>query len=302
MSSVVAMPGGYEETKEPRRPGGVARSPAEFDGNAEQLDRALRPRLRELHHHLAGGNQLRGQRLLEAEHRLQAAVVIGGEGAPLVARARQKDRRDLGVGLRVRPVKRVVGEIRATHAVAERLPELRLQRAERHVPVGALIRAVAVVAPGEAEVPALRGTAGGEHLGRHHGQPRQRAVEHRAVHELALPGALALAQGDEDPHRRHQRATAEVGDLARRLDRRPAGRAGQPQQPVEAEVVHVVARAGAVGSVLAVAGDGAVHETGVLGAQALVAHPEPVEHSRPEGLQHYVGIADEAQQSVAAAV
>ena len=110
-----------------------------------------------------------------------------------------------------------------------------------------------------------RGAApAGERLGGQHRQPRQRAVEHRAVDELALARALALAQRDQDPDRRHQRAAAEVGDLAGGLDRRPVGLAGQPEQPVEPEVVHVVARAVAVGPVLPVAGDRAVDEPGVL--------------------------------------
>ncbi len=246
----------------PRRPGGVTRGPAELDRHAEQLDRALGSRLGELHDHLPRRHQVGLQRLVESEDRLQAAIVLGGEGPPLIASALAEDRRHRGMGLGVRRVKGVVGEVGPADALAERLPELRLQRTERDVPVGALIRPVAVVAAGQAKVAAARSTAGGEHLGRQHRQPRQRAVEHRAVHQLALARALALAQRDQDPDRRHQRTAAEVGDLARRLDRRAAGLAGEPEQPVEAEVVHVVAGAGAVGTVLPVAGDGAVDEPG----------------------------------------
>ena len=42
----------------PRRASGVAGGPAELDRDPQQLDRALRPRLGELHHHLPRGHQL----------------------------------------------------------------------------------------------------------------------------------------------------------------------------------------------------------------------------------------------------
>ena len=193
-------------------------------------------------------------------------------------------------------------EIRAPHPLAERLPELGLQRPERDVAVGALIRPVAVVAAGQAEVAPARRPSRGKRLGREHRQPRERAVEHRAVHQLALARPLTLAQRDEDPHRRHQGPAAEVGDLAGGLDRWAAGLAGQPQQPVEAEVVHVVARAVAVGAVLPVAGDGAVDQARVLEAQTLIADSQALQHPGAEGLQQHVGVADEAQEGVASPV
>ena len=130
-------------------------------------------------------------------------------------------------------------------------------------------------------------------------EPRQRAVGHRDVDELALAGAVALAQRDEDPDRGHQRPAAEVGDLARGLHRRPVALAGQAEQPDEPEVVHVVAGAVAVGAVLPVAGDRAVDEPGVLLAQPLVADAEAVHHAGAEALHQHVGLAHEPQQHLA---
>ena len=62
--------------------------------------------------------------------------------------------------------------------------------------------------------------------------------------------------------------------------------------------------AGAVAqrAVLAVAGDRAVDEPGVLLAQALVAHAEAIEHAGAEGLQHDVVLARQAQEDLAPAV
>ena len=71
---------------------------------------------------------------------------------------------------------------------------------------------------------------------------------------------------------------------------------------MSAEVVHVVAGAVAQRAVLAVAGDRAVDEPGVLLAQALVADAEAVEHAGAEGLQHDVVLARQAQEDLAPAV
>ena len=114
----------------------------------------------------------------------------------------------------------------------------------------------------------------------HHRQPRERAVGHRDVDELALARALALAQRGEDPDRRHQPAAAEVGDLAGGLDRRAAAPAGQPEQAGERQVVGVVTGAVAQRAVLPVARDRAVDEPRVALAQRLVADAEPVHHAR----------------------
>ena len=52
---------------------------------------SLAPRLVERHDHLPRPDQLGIERLVEVEHRLQAAVVLGCERAPLLARALPED-------------------------------------------------------------------------------------------------------------------------------------------------------------------------------------------------------------------
>ena len=156
--------------------------------------------------------------------------------------------------------------------------------------------------PGQLEVAASRRHAVRQVLGRHQREPGQRPVEHRDVHQLPLPGALALAQRGEDPERGHQRAAAEVGDLPGGLNGRAVRVAGQAEQPVEAEVVHVVARAPRVGTVLPVARDRAVDEPRVRLTQRLVADPEPLHHARPERLEHDVVLAHQPQQHLPPAV
>ena len=268
----------------------------QLDRRAEQLDRLLRARLVELDDHLARAHELAVERLVETQHRLQAAVVVRRELLPLGARLLQEDALDLRVRLRAGRLELLLDQVLAADAAAPGLEELRLERAERHVAVGARVRPVTDERAGQLEAPALRRRLLGEVARRDHRQPRQRAVGHRDVDELALAAAVALAQRGQDPEGGHQRAAAEVGDLAGRLHGRAVLVAGQAEQPDQAEVVHVVARAVAERAVLAVAADRAVDDPRVLLLHPLVADAEPVEHARPERLEHDVVLLDELQQ------
>jgi hypothetical protein len=239
------------------------------------------------------------QRLVEVEHGLQAAVVLGREGAPLLAGALGEDLLDRSVRVAPRAGDLVLDEVLAPDPATPRLPELRLQRAEGHPAVGAAVWAIADDRAGELEAAAVRRHVLGEVPGGDHRQPRQRAVGHRDVDDLALARAVALAQRGEDREGGHHGAAAEVGDLAGRLDRRPVGVTGEPEQPDEPEVVHVVARAVAVGPVLPVAGDRAVDDAGVDLAHRLVADAEAVEDTGAKRLEHDVGFAHRAQERLA---
>src|SRR6201999_55471 len=111
--------------------------------------------------------------------------------------------------------------------------ELLLERADRDPPVRAAVRPVADERAAELEPAAPRDLAVGEEARGHHREPRERPVGHRDVDGLALAAAVALAQRAEDPDRRHQRAAAEVGDLAGALDGRPVAVAAQPEEAGE---------------------------------------------------------------------
>ena len=78
--------------------------------------------------------------------------------------------------------------------------------------------------------------------------------------------------------------------------RRSVGLAGQPEDPVQAEVVDVVAGPVPVRPILAVAGDRAVDEPGVLLAQPLVSDAEAVHHARAKRFEQHVDVADQPQQ------
>jgi hypothetical protein len=157
---------------------------------------------------------------------------LGGELAPLLPRALEEDALDLGVRVRARGVELPLDQVLAPDAVAPGLPELGLQRTQGHPAITAGVGPVADEPARQLELAALRHLAVGQVAARHERQPRQRAVEHRHVHDLPLPGAVALLERREDSERRHQRASADIGDLSGRLDRRPVLLAGQPEQPV----------------------------------------------------------------------
>ena len=111
--------------------------------------------------------------------------------------------------------------------------------------------------------------------------------------------ALLTAQINDD---KNERAAAEVRDLAGSLNRLTAALARQTEQADQPQVVLVVSGRVALGAVLAVARDRAVHDPRVLLAHALIAHAQPLEHARAEGLQHDVRLAHQRQQRLAAAV
>src|SRR3954447_14382272 len=153
---------------------GVARRARELDRDAEQADGLPGPRLVELGDHLARPDQLGVQRLVEAEDGLQAAVVLAGEGRPVLARARLEDLLDLRVRLAAGALELLLDEVLAADPAAPVLPELRLQRTQRHPAVGALVGAVADQRAGELGVAALGRLALAEVAGGDHGQPAQR--------------------------------------------------------------------------------------------------------------------------------
>ena len=233
-----------------------------------------------------------------------------GERLPLRARAALEDLDHLRVRLAPGALELALDQVLAPHPAAERLPELRLERPQRDPAVRALVRPVADQRARERQLAAARHGAVREVAGGHHRQPRQRAVGHRDVDELAGARArrgpraapVALAQRGHDPERRHQRAPAHVGDLARRLHGLPAALAREPQQAHQSQVVHVVPREVPLGRVLAVARDRAVDDPRVLLAHALVAHAEALQHARAEGLEQHVVIAHQPQQHLPSAL
>jgi hypothetical protein len=190
-------------------------------------------------------------------------------------------------------------QLRALDATAERLPKLWLESATADPAVSALIRQVA----GDASVQHLLSALGNPPVrkvgGGNHPQPGERAVSHRDVDELALAGVLALGERGEDAEGGHQASPAEVGDLSRGAHRWSVSRAGEAEQSVQRQVVGVVARAGHVGPVEAVAGDRAVDDPGVDLAQSLIPDSEAVEDARPKALEDDVGAFGELQKGLA---
>ncbi len=286
----------------------LAGRPAELDRHAQLADRARStPGWSISTTILALAHQLRAERLVQLQDRLQAAVVLAREGLPLLTGAPPEDLLHLCVRRRAGVLELRRDQLLVADPPAPGRPELRLQRAQRDPAILAFVGPVADQRAGQRQVAAAGHHVLGEVGRRDHGQPGQGAVGHRDVDHLALARArsrrsvaVALAQRREDAEGRHQRTAAEVGDLAGRLHRLSAAGAGQPQQPDQAEVVRVVARGVALGPVLAIAADRAVDEAGVLLAHPLIADAQTVEHAGAEGLEHDVVLAHEAQQRLTA--
>ncbi len=124
----------------------------------------------------------------------------------------------------------LIHQVRPLDPFAERLPELRLQRTECDMTVGARVRAITDERAGQGDVAPLGRLALEQALSGRHPEPREGSVEHRDVDELPLARVVTRAQRSEDPERGHQRAATDVGDLPRVLHRWTVGLAGHPEQ------------------------------------------------------------------------
>ena len=113
------------------------------------------------------------------------------------------------------------------------------------------------------------------------------------------PRRLALAQRQQDVHHRRIGGAGDVGGERRRHHAMPRLPGRQRQQAGVADVVEVVAGAVAARAGLAVAGDGAIDDARIGGAEGRVSEPEPVHDAGAELLHHHVGGLGERKDAVA---
>ncbi len=104
---------------------------------------------------------------------------------------------------------------------------------------------------------------------------------------LPFAGALAVAQGGEDPDRREQ-AREHVDQCHADLLGLAVGLAGDAHQATNGLHEQVVARQHRAGAG-AEAGDRAVDQRLVVGAELVIAEPQLVHHAGPEVLHDHVG-------------
>ena len=171
--------------------------------------------------------------------------------------------------------------------------------ADRDVPpVACLVDGIAGKVSGELRLPALGWAPREQVEQRVVDVPRDGAVEHGDVDQLAAAGALTGDERRQDADRRHEGARADVGDLHARDDRRPARLADVVEHACGRQVVDVVADAVAVRAVLAVAGDRTVDEPRVQRRQTLAADPEARHDARPEALEHHVRVRRQPEEDL----
>ena len=118
---------------------------------------------------MARDRLLVGERLLEVEDGLEAAVVLGGKRRPLVPRSPAKHGRHLLPRVGARMLELLFLQLRSADAVAPVVPELRLERSKRHpTSVLGLVGEVADDSARELEVSALRHLLLAEEARDHH--------------------------------------------------------------------------------------------------------------------------------------
>ena len=107
---------------------------------------------------------------------------------------------------------------------------------------------------------------------------------------VALAGPLGAHQRGEQAGHAEQRATGQIGHRDPGHGR-PAADSDDAERAGAREEVDVVARLQRRGPVGSVAGDRAVHDRGVDGAQRVVADTQPIHHPRPVALDRDMGVA-----------
>src|SRR5262249_8542299 len=123
------------------------------------------------------------------------------------------------------------------------------------------------------------------------------ALQQGGLDALAAPGALARLERGEDAERAEQ-AGQQVGDRDADAGRLAALEAGYGHQPGEA--LDDVVEAGAVGggAILAVTGDGAIDDPGILRRYRPVADVQRLHHARPEVLDDDIGRLRQAAEEL----
>ena len=129
----------------------------------------------------------------------------------------------------------------------------------------------------------------------HHHHQRGRALDHRAVDDLALAGRAGADDAGQHAHREIQRAAAEIADQVQRRHRRPARRADRIQRARQRDVVDVVPGGMRDRPVLAPAGHPAVDQLRVAREADIGGEAEPLHDPRPKPLDQRVGPVDQPQ-------
>ena len=135
------------------------------------------------------------------------------------------------------------------------------------------------------------------------GQHGEGTLGHGDVQVGAPAGPVPVDKGGEDGDRGPHGAAPQVGDLHAR-ERRGTVRilAAHPQHPGQRQVVDVVPRAIAVGTVLPVPRNRAEDDAIVALVQRRVAHPQPVHHAGAKALDDYIGALRHPQEPLPLAV
>jgi hypothetical protein len=129
-------------------------------------------------------------------------------------------------------------------------------------------------------------------VGDHPAHSAQRGVEHADVEEGPFTGAMLAKQGAGDRERGGQAADGVAHRVtgAQGCGLRGAGNAHDPGEPLDDLVV---GGSPAVGPGGAEAGDRAVDQAGIVGAESLPAEAQPLQDAGPEVLQEHVGVSKE---------
>jgi len=173
---------------------------------------------------------------------------------------------------------------------AQVVPEMGLEAADAEVfPVPGPVDAVVRIAPHGPGLPALHDRTVHEEPVGEPGDQMNGPLHVGVIDILPLAGLPPGHEGQENPDGPVEGDTGEVGDDVERNGGRTVLRTNEAQNPRQGDIVDVMAREKAVGSVLPVSGKGAVDDPRVDPADRPVVDPEPLHDAGPVALDDHIG-------------
>ncbi len=174
--------------------------------------------------------------------------------------------------------------------------ELRLDGADGHVlAVGGFVGVVERHAGVEQVGPTLLRPGAGTAHTPDHVRKGKGPIDHRGIDDLPLTGGLPFHQRGQDAEHQEHRTAAEIADHVQRWHRALALAADGVQDPGEADVVDVVARAVGHRSELTPAGHPAVHQPRIAGQHLVGAEAHAFGDARAEAFDQHVGLVEQPE-------
>src|SRR6266700_5107099 len=132
------------------------------------------------------------------------------------------------------------------------------------------------------------------------GQESHDALRHGHINHASLASLSATRQGSENTNDGHQAAASQIAQLSRRHGWLALLSTIIVEQSGIARVIQVMPGTQTIGTILAIATDSTVDDTGIGLFELLVAQTQAVKHIGSKALQHHISVTNHIQKYLTA--